>query len=278
MSTRALLVEDDEHDAHVERLTLSQAGFEVFVARSVIEGELHCRTMLDPQQGYVPTAVIIDLRMPNRSHPDLEGTVLAAALSRRMQSEIMWPAYIVGLTNYFSIEREEAALYAGCQRVLLKPLTHAHAASLWQYVQQPLLPPVLSDDLGKRLYQKQAEEILSIVHRGQTPIEWTPDDVALLLGAVSLYPVPETIDHERQPALLLRLGGRQAVVDLLHVCVARMEEPYSRILAAFLSGSDRRVIRETLVEMGYSRTHSYYCINELPARISVWLQQYDELA
>ena len=136
-------------------------------ARSLLEGEDLAMTMLSTSADSAPPSlVLLDLKMPDPAHPELEGAVLAAALRRRMHLGTIRPAWLIALTSYLTREREEETLFAGCHHVLRKPLTNRQAAWLRQQVEQP---PVFPDDqpnVGTRLYQEKAEEILSIVRRG----------------------------------------------------------------------------------------------------------------
>lgn len=271
--TCAILIEDDLLDAQVEQITLKQVGFQVIHAPSILDGERQSMTLLDIAKVPDPTVIILDLRMPHPSDPALEGTILAAALTRRMQARLIHPTMMVALTNYINREREEEALYAGCQRVFTKPLTSSHAHWLWQQIQKPVTLSSTAD-LGMRLYQHKAEEILAIVQRGQPPHVWSDYDAQLVLCALTSYPQPSAIDQALQGTLLLTLGGHTAASSLLHHCAVQLDEPYNHILQAFLRGETRRTIRCTLIDKGYSRTHSYYCINALPSRISMWLQEH----
>ncbi|NOK62656.1 MAG: hypothetical protein GFH27_549293n98 [Chloroflexi bacterium AL-W] len=271
--TCAILIEDDLLDAQVERITLRQVGFQVTHAPSILDGETHIMRLLDVTTPPSRTAIILDLRMPHPSDPALEGAVLAAALTRRMQERLIHPAIVVALTNYISQEREEEAMYAGCQRVFTKPLTNSQAHWLWAQVQKPVTP-ILATDPGRKLYQRKAEEILDIVRRGQPPHVWVDYDVHLVLCALTSYPQPLDMDQMRQGNLLRALGGHATAISILQHCAIQLDEPYNRILQAFLDGENRRNIRSTLIDSGYSRTHSYYCISELPSRVSMWLQQH----
>src|SRR3954447_20322040 len=97
--------------------------------------------LLSPSaESTTPLLVLLDLKMPDPSHPDLEGAVLAAALHRRMQLGLIRPAWLIALTSYLTFEREEETLFAGCNRVISKPLTNHHAAWLRRQVEeQPTL-------------------------------------------------------------------------------------------------------------------------------------------
>src|SRR3954447_22997056 len=133
--------------------------------------------LLSPSaESTTPVLVLLDLKMPDPSHPDLEGSVLAAALLRRMQVGLIHPAWLIALTSYLTFEREEETLFAGCHHILSKPLTNNMAAWLRQQVEQ--LPAVseAQPSVGFKLYQDKAEEILSIVRRGQLPRTWTAED------------------------------------------------------------------------------------------------------
>lgn len=272
MRPRAFLIEDDPLDAEIERLTLSQAGFDVVQAGSIIEGETQVMTLLDLHMPVIPTVIILDLYMPSPGHPELEGAILAAALTRRMHKQQIHPARIVALTNYLNPEREEEALYAGCQHVLTKPLTNSHAAWLAQWVDhvEPVRKP--TQDPGVRLYQKKAEEILSILRRGQPLRMWTTPDAHLLLSSLTSYPAPASANADQQTTLLLSLGGRESVITTLQRCAEQIDAPYNLILADYLNGKNRRAVHKHLMNAGYSRTYSYYCINELPARLGAWLR------
>lgn len=274
MHPRAIVIEDDLLDAEIERLTLSQAGFDVVPVDTLIEGETQVMALLNTALPVIPTVIILDLHMPSPAHPELEGAILAAALTRRMHEQLIHPARIVALTNHLNPEREEEALYAGCQHVLIKPLTNSHAAWLAQWVHQEQSTHAPVNDPGVRLYQKKAEEILSILRRGQPLRTWTAHDAQLILSALTSYPAPAESSADQQSALLLGLGGREATLALLRSCAQHIDAPYTHILSGYLNGQNRRSVHKALMQAGYSRTYSYYCINELPTRVSAWLRLY----
>lgn len=272
MRPRAILIEDDPLDAEIERLTLSRVGFDVAQAGSIIDGETQIMTLLSLETTAVPTVIILDLHMPSPGHPELEGAILAAVLTRRIHEQLIHPARIVALTNHLNPDREEEALYAGCEHVLTKPLTNSHAAWLLQWVDHAEHVPAPAHDPGVRLYQKKAEEILGILRRGQPLRTWTAHDTHVLLSALTSYPAPPSTNADQQTALLLTLGGREAAIATLQICAKQIDAPYNIILADYLDGKNRRLAHKHLMNAGYSRTYSYYCINELPARVSAWLR------
>ncbi|MDQ3706081.1 MAG: hypothetical protein M3437_12795 [Chloroflexota bacterium] len=272
----ALVIEDDPLDAEIERITLEQAGFTVISAGSLIEGETCAMALLSPSaESTPPVLVLLDLKMPDPSHPDLEGAVLAAALHRRMQLGLIRPALLIALTSYLTFEREEETLFAGCNRVLPKPLTNHQAAWLRRQVEQP---PVFSESqpaIGIRLYQEKAEEILSIVRRGQLPYGWTSEDTRHLLGAITSYPYTQAIDQARQAGLLMKLGGQEAARELLWRCAEQLNALDRTILILFLEGHKQDQIYQRCrndPQLAYDRTTVFRHIQKLPESISVHLR------
>jgi CheY-like chemotaxis protein len=275
-SPHALLIEDDPLDSEIERITLEQAGFTVISAQSLVEGETCAMTLLGPSaESTPPVLVLLDLKMPDPGHPDLEGAVLAAALHRRMQLSLIRPAWLIALTSYLTFEREEETLFAGCHRVLSKPLTNYQAAWLRQQVEQP--PPLAGaqPDVGFRLYQEKAEEILSIVRRGQLPRAWTSEDARHLLSAITSYPYNDDIDQARQAGLLMKLGGRAGAHELLRKCAERLGNLDRLILLLLLEGHTPDYIhrrRRSDSQLAYDRTTVFRHIQKLPESISIHLR------
>lgn len=275
-SPQALLIEDDPLDAEIERITLEQAGFTVISALSLIEGETCAMALLSPStEATPPVLVLLDLKMPDPSHPDLEGAVLAAALHRRMQLGLIRPAWLIALTSYLTFEREEETLFAGCQRVLSKPLTNHQAAWLRQQVEQQPVLAGAQPDVGFKLYQEKAEEILSIVRRGQLPHAWTAEDARHLLSAITSYPYNDGIDEARQAGLLVKLGGQAGARELLHQCAERLGDLDRVILLLFLEGHTPDHIhrrRRSDSQLAYDRTTVFRHIQRLPESISMHLR------
>ena len=277
ISPHALLIEDDPLDAEIERITLEQAGFTVIIsAQSLVEGETCAMALLHPSAEVTPPVLILlDLKMPDPGHPDLEGAVLAAALYRRMQLGLIRPAWLIALTSYLTFEREEETLFAGCHRVLSKPLTNHQAAWLRQQVEQQ--PPLAGaqPDVGFRLYQEKAEEILSIVRRGQLPHAWTSEDARHLLSAITFYPYKDDIDRARQAGLLMKLGGQAGARELLRLCAERLGDLDRMILLLFLEGHTSEHIhrrRHSDSQLAYDRTTVFRHIQKLPENISIHLR------
>lgn len=257
-----LLVEDSSLDAQLFQMMLSTRGFQVTHAASVLEAETCALSML-ALESTTPPLILLDIRMPDTSHPELRSLLLVAALCGRMQRSEIQPAHMIALTSHISDEIEEEALFAGCSYVLRKPLTNHHSDWLRDMVSQPVI--LLPADQGRRLYQQKAEEILQLVRRATVPNSWIEADAHLILSAVTHYPAPKILDEARQAALVLKLGGAQRIRALLKQCAAELPEPHSIILQAYIEGKQQRNL--AIMFLDYDRTTIYRYSQALPKRL-----------
>lgn len=262
-----LLVEDNPLDAQIAQIKLQAVGFEITLATSVLEAETCAMQLLDPAASSGPLLILLDIRMPDPSHPELASPLLAAALCGRMQRGELRPATMIALTSQVTAEAEEEALFAGCAHVLPKPLTNQHAAWLRGIVEQP--PVLAPQDQGRKLYQQKAEEILQLVRRARVPNLWSETDAQLILCGVTQYPAPKPLDSARQSLLLLRLGGAAAARAHLRRCAEQFSEPHQALLLAFLEGKQQRQMAHLFSD--YDRTTVFRHCQALPKRIAGWL-------
>ena len=106
-----LLVEDDNLLRHALRLLLEDAGYRIIEAGSAAQA-------LEHAGGDAPPAlVVLDLGLP-----DQPGLDVARALRRDPD---LAGIPIIALTGRVGRDDEEAALRAGCDRFLAKPVTPA---------------------------------------------------------------------------------------------------------------------------------------------------------
>jgi len=247
-----LLIEDNPLDAQLARILLKGVGFQVTHASSVLEGET-CAVAMLAAEAPGSLVILLDIQMPDVSHPELASPLLAAALCGRMQRQEIRPAHMVALTSHITGAIEEEALFAGCSHVLGKPLTNQHSSWLRQMADEEVRLPRV--DQGRRLYQQKAEEILRLVRRATISNAWVEEDIHLVLSAVTSYPTPKSLDEPRQAALVLKLGGTSMVREHLKQCAEQLAEPHKSILQAYLSGKQQRQLASMFPH--YDRTTIY---------------------
>ncbi len=272
---RVLVIEDNLADAAHVWAVLDNVGFEVCHAKDLLAGEKAALEWLDPQQTAIPTLIVLDLRMPLPSYPNLNGALLAASLLRRMHQGLIRYAPIIGLTAYLDEEWEEEARFAGCHHVFEKPLKRTIADLLRQLTLDPPTPPYSADSTAlasaRRSYQKRAEDLLEIVRQSVVADTWTPENVRVLLSTLTPYPAAADAEPEERRRVLQALGGRRTARETLRQCVAELYDPYGPLLAAFLDGYERKRIVKRLE--GYSEKSVYRYIRELPDAICRCLQR-----
>lgn len=262
-----LLVEDNPLDAQIAQIKLQAVGFEITLASSLLEAETCAMQLLDPASPPLTLLILLDIRMPDPSHPELASPLLAAALSGRMRRGELRPATMIALTSQVTAEVEEEALFAGCAHVLAKPLTNQQAAWLRGMADEPSF--IAPCEQGHKLYQQKAEEILQLVRRASVPNVWSEADVHLILCGVTQYPPPDVLDVSRQSLLLLRLGGGTAARAHLRRCADQLAEPQRAILLAFLEGKQQRQMAALFPD--YDRTTVFRHCKLLRKRIAGWL-------
>ncbi len=104
---RILIIEDYPDTAETTKLLLALAGYEVQTARSGAEG-------LDAARAFRPRAVLCDIAMPG-----MNGYEVARALR---QESALCPLYLIAVTGYGREEDQRAAIAAGFDLHLTKPV------------------------------------------------------------------------------------------------------------------------------------------------------------
>lgn len=271
---QALIVEDLPQHADLARQHLESVGFEVSIAHTLIQASHHTYRMLDAQQPYRPTLILVDFGGVQPGRPELEGPNWVAVVVRDIQQHKLHPAAIVAISGDLNPERVKEAYVAGCSnRVLEKPLSNHDALWLRQLVTQ--VPPIPHADASPQeqaiiqaFQTASARSVQAILARS---VNWTPDDVYLVLRHLTPYPPQqvEPADDGHIEQLLARLGGPGRARELLQSIANQMSaRVYGEILAMFLNGWERRdIVSHFQQQQLYDRSHIYHCINDLPAKI-----------
>lgn len=221
-----------------------------------------------------PTIILLDLHAEEPGFPEFAAPQLAAVLTHRMHHGNLHPAWLIGLaidpTNDLAME----AQVAGCQIILPAPITDEQRQGLLRLGDTPaLLPPA---DRATAAYQRAAERVIRAVQTAQLPI-WTADEVRLLLGYLTRYPVPR--DRDARPRdlagaqrVVRALGGLDAASQRLHAIADAWRSPApldAEILWHFLDGAERLEIVSSFVSRQlYEDSRVYTCIRRLPERIA----------
>lgn len=269
LQCHVLLIDDNILDAKLTQYTLASHGISVTYAKTLLEAEQCAQHLLrSGPTTVVPPVVLLDLKVPDPCHPSLEGSVLAASLRRKTQEGLLVPTWLVALTSDLTVEREEEARYAGCDHVLLKPLTDAQAQWLIELAKSP--PTVQSNqDLGVRLFQDNALQLLATLRRAQLPYRWSTADLELMLSGVSHFPISMPPDEARRAAVLSLVGGHDGARKLLSQTAATLDDPYQSILKGLLANQEpRRIIRA----LRYNRSYVWSCMHRLPERLAKVLE------
>lgn len=221
-----------------------------------------------------PTLILLDLDATEPGFPELAAPQLAGVITDRMHQSELHPAWLVGLAPGPTPDDDAEAYLAGCHLVLHGPLDDARLAAIQRLAGHPApLPPT---DRATAAYQRAALRVLMAVQAAQIPV-WTADDVALLLGTLTHYPVPR--DARERPRdlagarrVLRAIGGRQHAIQRLHALATawRTHHPlYAEVLWLFLDGWKRSEIVSYFVSRHlYEDSRVYACIKQLPERIA----------
>jgi hypothetical protein len=191
-----------------------------------------------------------------------------------MHQGALHPAWLVGLAARLAPELDAEAYLAGCHLVLHGPLDEGRVAALQRLAGHPAPPP--PTDRATEAYQRAAARVLQAVQAAQIPI-WTAEEVRLLLGYLTRYPVPR--DRNARPQdlagaqrVVVALGGLDAAAQRLHAIAAawRTHAPLdAEILWHFLDGSGRLEIVSYFVSRQlYEDSRISTCIKRLPERIA----------
>jgi CheY-like chemotaxis protein len=107
MTHRILLVEDNENNRYLATFLLSGAGFEVLHAANGPHGLLLAASMR-------PELILLDIQLPG-----MDGYAVARALK---SDETLAQIPIVAVTSHAMVGDREAALAAGCEGYIEKPI------------------------------------------------------------------------------------------------------------------------------------------------------------
>lgn len=241
-------------------------------ATTLLAGYDLAARLLDPAQPRHPTLILLDLDATELGFSELAAPQLAAVLAHRMHRGDLHPAWLIGLAPGPAPNEDAEAYLAGCHVVLHQPLRETIFARLESLAGQPAsLPPT---DRATYAYQLAAERVLQAVQAAQITV-WTVEEVRVLLGALTRYPVPKApVSHSKR--VLRALGGPERAHQRLHAMAAawRTQRPlYAEILWQFLDGSERREIVSYFVSRHlYEDSRVYAGIKHLPERIARELQ------
>ncbi|HEY0768790.1 MAG TPA: hypothetical protein VGD31_00465 [Sphingobacteriaceae bacterium] len=237
-------------------------------APTLLEGYDAAVHLLDPDQPVHPTLILLDLQATEPGFPEFAAPQLAAVLTHRMETGQIHPAWLIGLVPEGIADLTTEAQVAGCQRVLSLPITHQQWQDLLCLVPAPV--PSRSPDHATQVYRIAAERVLQAVQAAQITT-WTADDVSVLLGYLTRYPVAEVPIAETKRVLRV-LGGPEQAYERLRAMVEvwRARFPlYAEILEQFLAGWERREIVHSFVSRDlYEDSRIYACIRKLPERIA----------
>jgi DNA-binding response OmpR family regulator len=268
----ALLVEDTLEDARSEAEALQHAGFQVFHAQSVAAGYEQAEQLLAQARHRArPCAVVLDLRMPVPANPELDASLLALILKRRVRQGRMRQPWLFGITFDLSPEREQRARYCGCDQVFIKPFAHRHARALFQTVQTEELPRLVEPDYARHLLEGQAEQLLEMLRLAEAQREWAVEDVVALLALATHYRDTKPPNDLARSSVLLRVGGELGARALLHDCVQRLDadDPLRRLLIELLRGRDRSALDRVLIG---DRSTIHRQLKRLPERLAELLR------
>ncbi|HEY0738718.1 MAG TPA: hypothetical protein VGD69_27615 [Herpetosiphonaceae bacterium] len=224
--------------------------------------------LLDPARPVHPTVILLQLDASEPGFPGLAAPLLAAVLSRRMEAGELHPAWLIGLATEDAGDLATEAQVAGCQLVLPSPLPDDAWPWLFELAQTPI-PPRTADP-AIQIYQRVAERVLTAVQAAQITL-WTVDDVEILLGYLTRYPVPEAPPAQSKRVLRM-LGGYDAASQRLAAMVDAWRDRFplhAAVLQLFLDGANRREIVHFFVSRElYEDSRIYACIKRLPERIA----------
>ncbi len=107
MSTRILVIEDNEQNIYLVTFILEKHGYEVIQARTGIQG-------LEMARKHSPTIILLDIQLP-----EMDGYTVAREL-RKIKTLEETP--IIAVTSYAMPGDRENALKAGCTGYIEKPI------------------------------------------------------------------------------------------------------------------------------------------------------------
>jgi len=107
MSAKILIIEDNEQNLYLMQFLLENRGFEVFLARSGVEG-------LAMTGHLQPDIILLDIQLP-----EMDGYAIAREL-RKIENLKSTP--IVAVTSYAMVGDREKAMEAGATDYIEKPI------------------------------------------------------------------------------------------------------------------------------------------------------------
>ena len=224
--------------------------------------------LLNTAQPVQPNLILLDPHAEEPGFPELAAPQFAAVLAAQMHRSEIHPAWLIGLAAGPTSDGDAEAYLAGCHLVLHLPLGEMLRMGLQRLAELPAgLPPT---DRLTQVYQRAAARVLDAVQAAQITL-WTVDDVEILLGYLTRYPVSEASSGQTKRVLRM-LGGYDAAVQRLYAIAEawRTRFPlYAEILVLFLNGANRREIVHFFVSRQlYEDSRIYACIKRLPERIA----------
>ena len=279
---RALIIATNP--AHMElREALVKQGFAVTIVRSLIAGYTQISRLLTADQSPRLTLILLDVTSYDQGFPELDGTILVAAVAAQMRVGSLHPAWIIAMSLAGDTKHDVEALIAGCRRVIHLPLIPNDLLQLGRLGTRPAQIPH-AETLPEivrviEVLQATALRVLHAVQAVQTHI-WTPEEVEMVLRLLTRYPEPLTQSRQATPdvevgirirQLLRTLGGVRSARQRLESIAEQWQSRYplyGEILRLFLERWERREIVSHFVDQGlYEDSRIYHCIKELPRRI-----------
>jgi len=107
MNRKILLIEDNEQNIYLETFILEKHGYEVFQARTGLEG-------IELVQRIDPDMILLDIQLP-----EMDGYMVASELRKLLEKKVI---PIIAITSYAMPGDREKALAAGCTDHITKPI------------------------------------------------------------------------------------------------------------------------------------------------------------
>ncbi len=107
MSTKILIIEDNEQNLYLMKFLLEKSGFEIEVARDGMEG-IEAAALLKP------SAILLDIQIPV-----MDGYQVAKALRKQ---PVLDTTPIIAVTSYAMVGDKERILAAGATGYIEKPI------------------------------------------------------------------------------------------------------------------------------------------------------------
>lgn len=222
--------------------------------------------------------ILFDFQTQDPGFPELAAPQLIALLLEQMQSAVLRPAWIIGLTIDLTSTLALEAQIAGCHQILPLPLDELALVRLRQLALATVPIPEPEGDADalsvRCAYRLAAQRVVDAVRAAQR-YPWTREDVQLLLCSLTRYPVAEAVAQQipglKSQRVLRSLGGarsaKQRLLGIADIWQSRLPL-HSEILRRFVEGWERRAIVASFVIRDlYDDSHVYACIKELPERL-----------